>query len=1724
MNLKRFGCLILSMIMLFSNMCVSAFAIEDNTYQSGDFIYCLDDDSNAIIMGLSEEGQNSTHIIIPESIDGNLVTGINQKAFQKNSNIEEVTIPSTISKIGTLAFKNCSNLKTVNYNTLTVPELYFTNEGIFGGCPIETVNLGAGITSIPDGLLSMVSSVDIIINSEDELTSIDKAAFFKTANLNSITFTNSKISNISDNAFKLSNVSHIKSSTISLNSGVLDLADTIYIGNSVFEGMSMEEVTIPSTISEIGSLAFKNCLNLKTVNYNTTINPAIYFTGEGVFSGCPIETVNLGEGITIISSLVAGITSTEITVNSIEKVFKIDNDAFSNTDNLEKITITNSDISIIGNFAFKNASSLKEIVDNNINLKNGVLTLNNIISIGADAFEGMSMEEVTIPSTVTGIDYLAFYNCLNLKTLNYDSYIIPKAYFTGSGVFGGCPIENVNLGAGITSIPDYLLAYTTADTVVINSMDTITTVGSNAFSNNPNLSSVEFKNSLLTDINDKAFLNTGLTAYTIPDSVLNIGNGAFSNCNNLKYVELLNDVAPHIGNEAFKNMADKSVIKVKNPDIAAAFSNSNYSIDKTTIKIGNEIHIVYRTDGDGKITRNGLTDTTIAAIIENSEDLYDTIATSNPGSRFVKWIDSDGNMITTSPVLSFDMPTEDKTYTAVFEKIEYILEFNIDERYGTIKNPKLIKYYGDYVSNDEIGLDIKPGYTFKGWIKDGSIINTLRVFENGSYTASFDISKYKYNINVYYNGELYDTISDTEYVDTVITDYKKYTVPAFWKFERVENAPLTISSDESKNNINVYYILDTENYSTYKIEYYYDDILEDTLTYTVPIGTIVEKVTLRDKAGYTFDSVEGLPLCVTDSNGIIKMKYNKDNNPEYTLTIEYYYNDVIDSSKTETIKIPSGTKFSQLVSKVDYNTVTGYEYKSLEYIIPESYDGNLYKVEYYYDGVIDDSLTETDVNLPDIDNKIVQNTKNGYVFVDMTQFSNIKINVDGIKIKVKYETENFNPSANDYVTFKVQYYYSDNKFSSDLSGARLDDTQTDIISIPKGTIIKGIKNKTKDTHVLVKINSVPMTIDRDGLIIKAYYLPIGTQIPGINSRFEAEYPYNPDKPFPSLGDEFYSKIEKNESGESVIRIYYKSQTSDYTVNYYFDGEKDESLSETKTVLTGTVIDTYVDKNKENYVFDKVIGLPLTVSADGGNIINVYYKHKTSDYVVEYYYDNVLNTSKTEINTIKVGTIISSYVDKIEPGYKLDKVTGLPLTVSLEGDNTIRVYYKTSTASYTVEYYYDGILDDSLTDTFNGEIGTNIKTYADKCKAGYNFDKVTGLPLTIGSGTIIKVYYSKIPVLMANYSIEYYYDGIMDSSKTEEGYVIDGTIISTYPDKAGTDYSLDKVINLPLTVKTNYENIIKVYYKSINLTYTVEYYYDNKIDSSKTDIYKVSAGSFINNYVDKCIPGYRLDKVVGLPLTVDVSGKTIKVYYEKIPEIETIEYTVEYYYDNIIDNSLTDIKSVIPNTVIRNVKDKCKAGYELEKIDTLPLTVMENCYNLIRVYYKTIKIIPNIDDYVIEYYFDGVLDNSLTIYGTAAVGTIINSYPDKCKDGYAFDHVEGFPLTVGTNRFIKVYYLSKEVNYTVNYFYNYNLEISETFSSKIGEVINTVSEKNRTGYRLYKIDKLPLVLTEKDNIINVYYVSEDTVQTGIPNKRVVMNILGICTTIGFIYLFRKKKHR
>jgi uncharacterized repeat protein (TIGR02543 family) len=165
----------------------------------------------------------------------------------------------------------------------------------------------------------------------------------------------------------------------------------------------------------------------------------------------------------------------------------------------------------------------------------------------------------------------------------------------------------------------------------------------------------------------------------------------------------------------------------------------------------------------------------------------------------------------------------------------------------------------------------------------------------------------------------------------------------------------------------------------------------------------------------------------------------------------------------------------------------------------------------------------------------------------------------------------------------------------------------------------------------------------------------------------------------------------------------------YKIEYYYNGEVDDSKTERGYKPVGTVI-TYTDKPKTGYVLEKVTpsgSITIKSLAMSDNVLRVYYVKAEYSYTVKYYYDGVHAPEENKV----IPALFESHIDSYTPftariGYKLDDtkgingIVGLPFDVTeISENNVIEVYYIKNVFDYTVEYYkieideIENLLDD-----------------------------------------------------------------------------------------------------------------------------------------------------------------------------------------------------------------------------------------------------------------------------------------------------------------------------------------------------------------------------------------------------------------------------------------------
>lgn len=358
---------------------------------------------------------------------------------------------------------------------------------------------------------------------EEGVTNIGAYAFYQFTAMTSITLS-SAVTSIDKTAF--SGCSTL--TEVGLSVGILT------IGESAFYGCKkIENLTLPKSVTSIGKQSFYDCEGLKTI----VIEGAITEIPEKAFADCSaLENVSLPEGLKVIGKQAFDRNTKLTSITLPSTLTTISQNAFGECA-LTSIVIPKSVTSIAGSTgagsytAFQSCNSLTSIVVEEGNPKydsrdncnaiietatnklivgcGGTVIPNTVEVIGAHSFyELSSLTEITIPTSVTTVEYHAFAYCQKFKgtvdipksvtsvAKNAFAYIggyqnnskykfdlrrpvylkdIPNYCFSNSKITG-----NLVLGAQVETIGNYAFSNTDMTTVV-SLAETAPTISSMTF-------------------------------------------------------------------------------------------------------------------------------------------------------------------------------------------------------------------------------------------------------------------------------------------------------------------------------------------------------------------------------------------------------------------------------------------------------------------------------------------------------------------------------------------------------------------------------------------------------------------------------------------------------------------------------------------------------------------------------------------------------------------------------------------------------------------------------------------------------------------------------------------------------------------------------------------------------------------------------------------------------------------------------------------------------------------------------------------------------------------------------------------------------------------------------------------------------------------------------------------------------------------------------------------
>lgn len=458
--------------------------------------------------------------------------------------VEEFKVTLTVAEIAAQIFTFRLNNDGESYRVTGLDALdgeFVMPEG--GVLEIPASHQGKPVTSIGSeafkGRTDIVGSVVI----PDSVTEIGRYAFYGCQMLKTIVFSNaSQLKKIQEGAF---------SGCFALTS--ISIPNTVtYIGSDAFNNCkSLQSITIPEGIATIEDGTFYGCTGLSEIILPSTLTAIKNDVNinYGAFQGCTaLENIDIPRGVTEIGMYTFRDCSALASVNIPEGVVEIGANAFRDCSNLEMVKLPES-LLIIREAAFRGCTSLKEIT-----LPDSLETIegcDNYSGDGSDmggVFEGCTgLTSVKLPKNLISIEGRMFKGCSLLESINIPSTVTS----IGPAAFWNCSaLQNINIPEGVTQIKQR--TFTNCSSLTnITIPDSVTSIENQAFWLCSSLETVEILNSSqLALIGYEAFANcSALANITIPDSVTSIKNSAFLYCTSL--AEIYIPSVDSIGSSAF---------------------------------------------------------------------------------------------------------------------------------------------------------------------------------------------------------------------------------------------------------------------------------------------------------------------------------------------------------------------------------------------------------------------------------------------------------------------------------------------------------------------------------------------------------------------------------------------------------------------------------------------------------------------------------------------------------------------------------------------------------------------------------------------------------------------------------------------------------------------------------------------------------------------------------------------------------------------------------------------------------------------------------------------------------------------------------------------------------------------------------------------------------------------------------------------------------------------
>jgi hypothetical protein len=435
--------------------------------------------------GLFEDCTNLTKVVLSDSIRTigsrafayceqlepfdltSTVRAVGDCAFLYCLQWTSVTLPSTVEHWGYSVFLNCVNLHTVNFEIST---LYRAADILDAGDhEYDVFNLPASMNYVDVYRLSEFRGLKAVcINPANANYTTQDGVLYDKAMSKMLWYPRNK----QEEVFTVpESVRSIQTLNKNRHLRQLNLPDSLQvIASYAFSETPIESITIPASVTEIGSYILRNCTRLKEVVFLCPLSSL----PDGTFAECTsLKSIAGTDSITSIGNMCfyeSGLRNYSIPTS----VRSIDSWAFARCRNLKQVSLP-SHTHFIGSGAFLECEELEEVIlpDSLQSLGNGAFTqcMNlRSVSIATDNPNFFDVEGVladrhhqrliyyptgrtdtlyTLPTSIKRIGEEAFFKQPYLRTL----VLHAEVDSLGAGALHDCP--QLSRITGLPAVPPY---------------------------------------------------------------------------------------------------------------------------------------------------------------------------------------------------------------------------------------------------------------------------------------------------------------------------------------------------------------------------------------------------------------------------------------------------------------------------------------------------------------------------------------------------------------------------------------------------------------------------------------------------------------------------------------------------------------------------------------------------------------------------------------------------------------------------------------------------------------------------------------------------------------------------------------------------------------------------------------------------------------------------------------------------------------------------------------------------------------------------------------------------------------------------------------------------------------------------------------------------------------------------------------------------------------------